>query len=108
MFAHRERDLSEIFVMPTFRHIALFMFSLGFWQQKRTESFGGSWQATAKSGLSSWLPKAYENGNLNPSIKCVGGVTRVLSMFCPFGELTKSGYSSNIKSISIPYLTGLA
>ncbi len=101
VFTHREISLSEVFVMPTIRHTTRFMLSLGFVQQKRAESFGGSWQGAARLGLSSRLPKAYENGNLNPSIKC-GGVTLVFPMLCPFSEFLESCYRSIIKSISNP------
>ena len=80
---HRERDLSEIFVMPTFRHTTLFMFGLWFWKQKRAESFGGFWQGATRSDLSSWLSKAFENGILNPSMKWGWVVTHVLSLLNP-------------------------
>ena len=97
MVLHREISLSEIFVMPSVRHTALFMFGLGFWKQKRAESFGGSCSRAETSGLLARVPKAYEAGiSIPPEI--MGGATQVLSMLYPFKEFSESKYRSIFKS----------
>ena len=55
------------------------MFCLGFWQQKRAESFGGSWQGAARSDLSLRVPKAYEAGISTPPEIMGGGNSSIIN-----------------------------